>query len=133
MIPLTSATTPIISLVLALILHSRQDGSALEYQPLRLNVATPSDVPNEEDEILGLGSTEPGPHTPSDQQEDTSSSRQSTGGPVLAPNTLAVTEYWEPEWISEATLAALLRTVSRLLIALLPLFLPFPLNNRWME
>lgn len=33
-IPLTSSTTPTIALVLALILHSKRDGSALEYQPL---------------------------------------------------------------------------------------------------
>ncbi|KAG8915604.1 hypothetical protein FRC00_002304 [Tulasnella sp. 408] len=110
-IPLTSPTTPIISLVLALILHSRRDGSALEYQPLRLNdVATPSDVPNEDDEHLGLGPTGPGLYSPADQQGETSSSSYSSAGQVFAPKSLAVTEYWEPQRMSEPTLAALLRT-----------------------
>ncbi|KAG9027899.1 hypothetical protein FS837_004148 [Tulasnella sp. UAMH 9824] len=110
-IPLTSATTPIIPLVLALVLHSKGDGSALDYHPLRLNVATPSDVPSEEDENLGLGSTEPVPHSPAHQQRDTSSNSYPTGGQVLAPDSLVVTEYWEPETMSEPSLAALLRTM----------------------
>lgn len=46
-----------------------------------LNVATSSDPSNEEDENLGLDSTGPGPHSPTDQQEDTSSSAYSTWGP----------------------------------------------------
>ncbi|KAG8895687.1 hypothetical protein FRC01_012247 [Tulasnella sp. 417] len=109
-IPLTSTATPIIALTLALILHSRQDGSALEYQPVGLNVVTSSEVHREEDEDEDLNSSSLGPHNLANRKEDTSSSNHSAGVQGLGPNTLAVPEYWEPEEISERTLAALLRT-----------------------
>ncbi|KIO29591.1 hypothetical protein M407DRAFT_21327 [Tulasnella calospora MUT 4182] len=82
----------------------------LEYQPVELNVATPSDVPNEEDEGLESGSPGLGPHNPDDQRGNTTSSSHFSGGKMLAPNLLAASEYWEPEEISELTLAALLNT-----------------------
>ncbi|KAG8896596.1 hypothetical protein FRC01_011714, partial [Tulasnella sp. 417] len=96
------------ALTLALILHSRQDGSALEYQPVGLNIVTSSEVHREEDEDLNSSSR--GPHNPANRKEDTSSSNHFAGAQGLVPNTLAVPEYWEPEEISERTLAALLRT-----------------------
>ncbi|KAG8905055.1 hypothetical protein FRC01_008494 [Tulasnella sp. 417] len=109
-IPLTSSTTPIIPLVLALILHSTRDGSALEYQSSGSDVATNTEVHYEEDEDLGSSSPGPEPHNPTDQQGDPSSSNDSAGFQVHAPCTLPASEYWEPEEISEAALAALLKT-----------------------
>ncbi|KIO32353.1 hypothetical protein M407DRAFT_214311 [Tulasnella calospora MUT 4182] len=58
------------ALVLALILHSRKDGLALEYQPLGPNDATTTEVHDEEDEDLESGSQDPAPHNPADQQDD---------------------------------------------------------------
>ncbi|KAG8911567.1 hypothetical protein FRC00_006234 [Tulasnella sp. 408] len=109
-IPLTSTATPVIAVILALILHSRRDGSALEYQSLGLNVSTSSEAHNEEDEDLDSGTMGSGPHNPTDQKEDTSSGNHSAGFQVHAPSTFAASEYWEPEEIPETTLAALLRT-----------------------
>ncbi|KAG9044896.1 hypothetical protein FS837_007344 [Tulasnella sp. UAMH 9824] len=78
-IPLTSTATPVIAVILALILHSRQDGLALEYQSLGLNVATSSEAHSEEDEDLDSGSIGYGPHNPTDQKEGTSSGNHSAG------------------------------------------------------
>ncbi|KAG8904703.1 hypothetical protein FRC01_008631 [Tulasnella sp. 417] len=102
-IPLTSPTTPIVALILALILHSKRDGQALEYQSLERNFATRSD------EKGRAGESSP-PNAmlrdPAEQQGEASSSNHSNC------NQAPFSEYWEPEVISGSTLSALLETAN---------------------
>ncbi|KAG9021523.1 hypothetical protein FS837_007189 [Tulasnella sp. UAMH 9824] len=97
-------TTPIIALVLAVILHSKRDCSALEYQPLTLDLAAPSDVIHEGDDNLVLGSTGPGSHSPANQQGDTASRAQKDirvyASSPAQEQTDGITLYWEMKHFS---------------------------------
>ncbi|KAG8952935.1 hypothetical protein FRC04_003386 [Tulasnella sp. 424] len=108
-IPLTSSTTPIISLVLALILHSRQDDLGLEYQPLVLSLATSNNPSFKQDEGPPPEPSTAEPHESTNRREDVLP-RKPARGQTLAPSRLALSEYWEPKEISQATLAAMLNT-----------------------
>lgn len=122
-IPLTSPATPIMPLVLDLVLHSRQDELALEYLPMESTVATSNDPSPEQNQDLHPESSTHGPHEPT---EDVGSSNHPTGGQTLPPSPLALSEYWEPKEVSEATLATMLRTASQLIGPPLLVLLSYP-------
>ncbi|KAG8917550.1 hypothetical protein FRC01_002378 [Tulasnella sp. 417] len=99
-IPLTSSTTPIIAVILALVLHSGKKIQALEYRSLGVEV--PSNVSSEQDAAHTSPGREGGGHT-----TDPPTSIQ-----MLDLSSVKVPEYWKARELSEGTLAALLNTTS---------------------
>ncbi|KAG8928061.1 hypothetical protein FRC01_006513 [Tulasnella sp. 417] len=99
-IPLSSSTTPIIAVILALVLQSREENQALEYRSLGVEV--PSNVSSEQDVTHTSPSQEGGGYT-----TDPPTSTQ-----MLDLSSMTVPEYWEARELSEGTLAALLNTTS---------------------
>ncbi|KAG8893728.1 hypothetical protein FRC00_010107 [Tulasnella sp. 408] len=116
-IPLTSSTTPIIAVVLALILHSRKDNQALEYRSSEVRSDTIGKASSEED-ATGLhgGASALEPYTSPDRQ---AGSYPCADIQIQMENLLTVSEYWEARELSEVELAALLNTVGQVSALLL--------------
>ncbi|KAG8950341.1 hypothetical protein FRC04_007783 [Tulasnella sp. 424] len=110
-VPITAQTTPIVAIVLALVLHSRNDGHALEYHSLEEEAADSDNVSSEPAEGSNSGSPGAGPHAPTNPPTGGPPSGHTTGGQMPVLDVLAVSDYWEPKELSEDTLASLLNTM----------------------